>query len=441
MDRLYKKLINNSKDGAYPFHMPGHKRNEGIDFLKDAYSIDITEIDGFDNLHDASGIISDSQNIAARLYKSEETHFLVNGSTSGILSAIFSVTKKGDKIIVARNCHKSVYNAILLNQLEPVYIYPDTIGKEKINGSISPNVVEETILNNKDTKAVIITSPTYDGVISNIAGIVKKAHEFDIPVIVDEAHGALFYIEGRSAVAGGADIVINSVHKTLPALTQTALIHVNGNLCDKEKLKEYLSIFQTSSPSYVLMASIDYALELMETKGPQLYRDYCIRTVKLKKQLEKLKKLKYITKDEMCLSGVYDYDEGKILIATSETNVSGKTLGSILLNEYNIQCEMTAKSYVLLMSTIMDTMDGIDLLINALQEIDNKIDSYSDNENNTVNISERLELLGRIGSVSEKTVYAYPPGIPIIVKEEIITEEIVKEIKEALNAGLDVKGL
>lgn len=441
MDRLYKELLKHSKEGPYPFHMPGHKRNECLSFLKDAYSIDITEIDNFDNLHDADGIIKKAQENAARIYHSEESHFLVNGSSAGILASIFSVCNKGDKIILARNCHKSVYNAVKLNELETVYIYPQIIGNERINGCIYPNSVEETILSNPDAKAVVITSPTYDGVISDIAGIAKKCHEFDIPLIVDEAHGALFFMEGRSAVICGADIVINSVHKTLPALTQTALLHVNGKIFDREKLREYLSVFQTSSPSYVLMASIDYAMEIIESEGAKLYRDYCIRTYKLKEELKKLRHLKLILKDSLITSGIYDYDEGKILISTDGTKINGKQLSNLLLEKYNIQCEMSAAKYCLLMSTIMDSMDGIDLLIKALIEIDDSVMDYEKKENRSDTESEIEILKNNIGKKSEKTVYVYPPGIPILVEGEIIIQEAVIEIERALNAGLDVKGL
>lgn len=444
MERLYKELLKLKKDGPYPFHMPGHKRNENISFLSDAYGIDITEIDNFDNLHDANGIIKEAEENAARLYGSNETHFLVNGSTCGILAAIFSVTKKGDKIIVARNCHKSVYNAIQLNELNPIYVYPDVIGKEKLLGSIDASKIEEAIINNPDVKAVIITSPTYDGILSDVASIAKKAHEFDIPLIVDEAHGALLFIEGRSAVINGADIVINSVHKTLPALTQTALIHVNGGLCNREKLREYLSIFQTSSPSYVLMASIDYAMDLLEGEGNVLYRDYCVRTVALKEKLRKLRHLRLITRDELSLFDIFDFDEGKIIISTEETKMSGKELSHILLEKYNIQSEMSCSNYILLMSTLMDTMDGINLLIDSLLEIDDRISECSLCEDicySESQINKLREIKKIIGLKSDRTIYVYPPGVPVIVKGEILSEEDYLEIETAIKTGLDVKGL
>lgn len=435
--RLYKELVNYSNSDYYPFHMPGHKRNIS-DFLNDAYAIDITEIDGFDNLHDAKGLIKEAEERAAKLYKSEETKFLVNGSTCGILSAISAVTKKGDKIIAARNCHKSVYNAIEINELKPIFIYPEIICDERISSGITVSQIEKALLENRDAKAVIITSPTYDGIVSDIASISKLVHEFDIPLIVDEAHGALFYIEGRSAVINNADIVINSLHKTLPALTSTALIHINGNLVNRDEVKKYLSIYQTSSPSYVLMASIDYAVDVMERDGNKLYMQNCIRVMKLKEALKKLRNLKLITKDELLLNGVFDFDENKVIISTVNSKITGKELSDILLNKYYLQSEMSAVTYTLLMLTVMDSDEGIERLINALYEID---DSVAGNKESKQNICVDNSLEKLIGKKSDKTVYVYPPGIPIIVCGETVTEDIVKEINENIKAGLDVKGL
>ena len=456
--RLYEKLAKLNSDGLYPFHMPGHKRNINAsnmkspfeELLKGAYEIDITEIDGFDNLHDAKELILDAEKNAARLYKSSETHFLVNGSTSGILTAISSVCNRGDKIIVARNCHISVYNAIEINGLEPVYVYPEIVGKSTVNagiaGSIRKEAVEKLVLSNLDAKAIVVTSPTYDGVLSDIAGISRVAHEYDIPLIVDEAHGALFFKEGRSAVDCGADIVINSLHKTLPALTMTALIHVNGNIVDRNRIKKYLRIYQTSSPSYILMASIDYAMAVMEEEGNRLYREFCIRLTKLKAALIKLNSLVYINRDMLVGDGAFDFDESKILISTSGLNLSGKDLYDILVEKYKLQPEMAAGDYVLLMTTLFDSDEGIEKLISALNEIDKDIlnkkivKRETDNHLDNIEDTEKLDCFkASKEKPSTNTVYAYPPGIPIIVSGEIITDEHIQEIEKAVNDRLDIK--
>ena len=457
---LSEKLLELKNSDYYPFHMPGHKRNNELitsegDFgskLLGAYDIDITEIDGFDNLHDPKDIIKDSEKRAASLYKSDETHFLVNGSTGGILSAIAAVANRGKKIIVARNCHISVYNAIYLNELEPVFLYPDLMNISDTETDICTGIrraqVEKAILSNMDACAVVITSPTYDGVLSDISSIAEIAHEYDIPLIVDEAHGALFFMEGRSAIDCGADIVINSVHKTLPALTQTALIHVNGKIVDRNLLRKYLRIYQTSSPSYVLMGSIDYAMEIMSKNGNSLYRDFCIRTVRLKEELLKLRNIKYISKDSLIKQGAFDFDESKVLISAGNTVankhsiISGKDIYKILRENYSFQPEMAAGEYVLLMTTLFDSDEEIERFGKAVIDIDDNIAGNCETLNEkhmTISQKEIEERIGKCGDKSKYTVFAYPPGIPMIVEGESVTKEVLSEIEEAINNDLDIK--
>ena len=260
MATIYEKLKAYSDSDYYGFHMPGHKRKMHMSWDADPYTVDITEIEGFDDLHHAEGILKEAQERAARIYHADETHFLVNGSTVGILSAIMGVTDKGDQILVARNCHKSVYHAIYLNELEPVYVYPEYDEKTGLNGEVKADEIALLLEKNPNIKAVMIVSPTYDGVVSDVKKIAEVAHAHEIPLIVDEAHGAHFGFDPyfpKNANENGADIVIHSVHKTLPSLTQTALLHINGTFVNREKVRMYLHMLQSSSPSYVLMASID----------------------------------------------------------------------------------------------------------------------------------------------------------------------------------------
>ena len=291
MERLYKKLESYGQSDYYPFHMPGHKRNRASsadDFL---FERDITEISGFDNLHHAEGILKDAMDEAAAIYGTDRSWYLVNGSTCGILSAVFATTENGGKILTARNCHKAVYHAICLNRLEAEYLYPEEITEFGINGGIRAEDVRKALekdamhcagnsgdVRGKITKiqAVLITSPTYEGVVSDIRAIADAAHEYGIPLIVDEAHGAhLEYADQchsfpKSALEYGADIVIQSLHKTLPCFTQTAILHVKGKLVDQDRISRYLSMFQTSSPSYLFMAGMERCLKFMEeNKGAE----------------------------------------------------------------------------------------------------------------------------------------------------------------------------
>ena len=243
MERLYKKLERYGQSDFYPFHMPGHKRNLASSAGKFPFERDITEISGFDNLHHAEGILLEAQENAAQLYGTRRCFFSVNGSTAALLSAISACVSKGGSILVARNCHKAVYHALYLRELQPVYIYPHEDSRLGINGGISPSRVERYLEEHPEVEAVLITSPTYDGIVSNVEKIAEIAHRHEVPLIVDEAHGAHFRFSEYFPVSAadlGADIVIQSFHKTLPSMTQTAVLHVCSDRVDVEKVKQFM---------------------------------------------------------------------------------------------------------------------------------------------------------------------------------------------------------
>lgn len=455
MASLYDKLIEYNKSDYYGFHMPGHKRNEKMFGTRLPYGIDITEIDGFDDLHHAETLIKDQEERAARLYKAEETHFLVNGSTVGILSAILGVTNRGDKILVARNCHKSVYNAMELNGLRPIYIYPEYEKDLQINGEVSGEKIEILLNENPDVKAVMIVSPTYDGVLSDVEKIAQIVHKRGIPLIVDEAHGAHFgfhpYFPENSNVKG-ADIVIHSVHKTLPSLTQTALIHINGEIVDREKVRKYLHMLQSSSPSYILMASIDRCMELLESEGDTLFELYAQRIDVLRTELQGLKHLEILQTEQ--------FDRSKFLISVKKTGITSKKLADILLHTYHLQMEMTGGTYVLAMTALGDTKEGFERLKRALFEIDQSLSDEKQEDQLPVELpklplvctNEEIErkkcgneelILWKasIGRISTEYAYVYPPGIPLIVPGEQITQEAIQVLALYAELGFSVEGI
>ena len=455
MASLYDKLIEYNKSDYYGFHMPGHKRNEKMFGIGLPYGIDITEITGFDDLHHAEDIIKRAEERAARLYKAEETHFLVNGSTVGILSAILGVTNRGDKILVARNCHKSVYNAMELNGLRPIYIYPEYEKNLQINGEVSGEKIEILLNENPDVKAVMIVSPTYDGVLSDVEKIAQIVHKRGIPLIVDEAHGAHFgfhpYFPENSNVKG-ADIVIHSVHKTLPSLTQTALIHINGEIVDREKVRKYLHMLQSSSPSYILMASIDRCMELLESEGDTLFELYAQRIDVLRTELQGLKHLEILQTEQ--------FDRSKFLISVKKTGITSKKLADILLHTYHLQMEMTGGTYVLAMTALGDTKEGFERLKRALFEIDQSLSDEKQEDHLPVELpklplvctNEEIErkkcgneelILWKasIGRISTEYAYVYPPGIPLIVPGEQITQEAIQVLSLYAELGFSVEGI
>ncbi|WP_313130009.1 aminotransferase class I/II-fold pyridoxal phosphate-dependent enzyme [Anaerocolumna sp.] len=458
---LYDKLIEYSRDDYYPMHMPGHKRNAAFS-MTNPYSIDITEIEGFDNLHHAEGILLEGMEQAAKLYNSKHTNYLIGGSTAGLLTAIGAAANKGDKVMVARNCHKAVYHGIYLNELHPVYIYPQADTHFNINGGISPEKIEELLIKHKDIKLIILTSPTYEGVISDIPSISRIAHKHKVPLLVDEAHGAhLGFHTGfpDNSIQAGADIVIHSLHKTLPAFTQTGLIHVNSDLVDYEKIKKYLGIYQTSSPSYLLMASIDRCITLLLDKRKELFDRYYNLLQNFYDHMKALKNLKILFPDNIKNYGFYKFDPSKITISVKNTDISGIKLYDMLLKEYKIQMEMVTKDYVLGMTSICDTTEGLHRLSEALLDIDKKLESISAIPGKHLTdktevpewvmsswkadncLQESIPLTLSEGRISGDYVYLYPPGIPLLVPGERISKSLLEDIYSYQREGLHLQGL
>lgn len=452
---LYDKLKMYSESGVYPFHMPGHKRNPMLCDGIMPYEIDLTEIDGFDNLHNAEGCILEVQNLAERLYNVKKAFLLVNGATGGILSAVRAMTNRGDKVLVARNSHKSVYNALEICGLEPEYIVPAVDDVFGINCSITPLQVEKAIVENPNTKLLIITSPTYEGVVSDIKEICRIAHLHNVMVLVDEAHGAHFPFSKSfpsEAVASGADAAVASLHKTLPSLTQTALLLTSDESLINS-LAENLAIFETSSPSYIFMSAIEKCLEFCENASA--FDEYIKRLNSFNEKCKSLKKIKVLCygNDEVKNHRFFNFDISKITVSVRGLDINGTQLAEILRNDFKIEPEMVCSDYVLLISTVCDTDEGFARLINALQIIDSKC---SVKELNACRYSITMpkiavkpcECSGKDGEfcllehsidkISLEYVWAYPPGIPIIAKGEIITQDIANIIIAQIASGINV---
>lgn len=498
---LLERLTEYAGSDAYPFHMPGHKRREIPDGIPggfpDPYGIDITEIDGFDNLHHAEGILKDAMDEAAAIYGADRSWYLVNGSTCGILSAVFATTENGGKILTARNCHKAVYHAICLNRLEAEYLYPEEITEFGINGGIRAEDVRKALekdamrcagnsgdVRGKITKiqAVLITSPTYEGVVSDIRAIADAAHEYGIPLIVDEAHGAhLEYADQchgfpKSALEYGADLVIQSLHKTLPSFTQTAILHVKGKLVDQDRVSRYLSMFQTSSPSYLFMAGMERCIRYMDGDGRNGMIRYEKRLEHFMERMEGLQVLEVLDR-EICgkYRTVAGWDPSKIVVSTMRAeDFQGEELAETLRRKYHLEMEMTAPEYVIAMTSLMDTEEGFERLGTALLEIDGALRHCVEHEQQKEKgeskekercetpeateskvshpirrmliceamdaDTERTAFQDTVGKVSAEFVYLYPPGIPIIAPGEVFTDAIVEKIMVYKAAGLLVQG-
>ncbi|MBR1573187.1 MAG: aminotransferase class V-fold PLP-dependent enzyme, partial [Lachnospiraceae bacterium] len=364
---LIDKLEEYSKEGIYPFHMPGHKR-QGIT-MPDPISIDITEIDGFDDLHHPREILRKEQERIARIYGAKRSYILVNGSSCGNICAIYDGCKCNDKIIVGRNAHKSVYHGAILRRLQVAYVTP-RVTEENVATIVGLQGYREAMDENPDAVAIVVTSPTYEGFVEPLQEIVKLAHSRKMAVIVDAAHGAHLGFNSyfpENPVKSGADYVIMSLHKTLPAMTQTAVIHVNAT---ETRIEDYLHMFQTSSPSYVLMGSISKCMNLLEEK-PELFEEYVENLKEFYESAIALQALS-IWSESGDENEYKDRDPSKIVICCNGY-ITGPQLAESLRKNYKIETEMSSFGYVLAMTSVMDTKEGFHRLLQGLREIDNKI--------------------------------------------------------------------
>ncbi len=457
---LFDALKAYSTSGAYPFHMPGHKRNTAL--LGDDLPLaeDITEIDGFDNLHNPEGILKDLAERLAALYGSAFSLPLVNGSTGGILAGIATCCSYGDSILMARNCHKSVYNAVSLLGLKPYYVVPPTDEKTGIAGSIRPEDIKSALELHPEIRLVVLTSPTYDGVLSDIKTIVNLAHEREIPVLVDEAHGAHLRftpLAEFSAVPCGADIVIQSLHKTLPAMTQCAVAHVNGKRISPTAFLKKCAVFETSSPSYILLSSIALCVKFLEEKGKEAFGNYQNLLSKFSAECEDLEHLFVLNKGKDSASQhptFFAFDEGKLPIVTVNTDIDGNALLEKLREEFALESEMAALSYALLMTSPCDTKEGFLRLTAALHKIDASLNRTENPPTFAeMTLPERvllpseaeekdgvfLPLENTAGKIALDALWCYPPGIPLLVPGEKINEGMLKRIDAMKKAGLSVQ--
>ncbi len=486
MQDVFASLTEYAKSDAYPYHMPGHKR-QGMGALPEELAqLDITEIDGFDNLHQPEGILQEIQKEAAVLYGAGESFLLVNGSSCGVLSAISAAVSEGGRILMVRNCHKSAYHAAYLRGLDIVYLYPDLHETLPMYEAITPEAVGEALEREQDIEAVFVVSPTYEGRIADIREIAKVVHAKGIPLIVDEAHGA--HLGFHPAFSGnsnqcGADLVIHSVHKTLPSMTQTALLHVNGELIDTERLKRFLRIYQSTSPSYVLMASIANALHVVEEDGERLFSEF----VRLYDDMEKRLQSENIVR---CPAGEEKHcqDRGKLVLYCVEKykdkdgkehkGLSGQALYNILKDDYHLQLEMSADSYCLAMFTLADGAQAYDRMVTAVRDINHRLyagevlqsesmdcfglQSVVQSEQKIRSLMEHLQvqqsggwllkaawdapkhsepLPKAIGMRCGEFINLYPPGAPILVPGEQITLELAELIEFYRQQGMNVQGV
>ncbi len=438
---LHVALQTNGQTGRLPMHMPGHKRNGAKAPYLTAFSLaeDITEIDGFDNLQSPRGILKESMEEAAALWGARCSFYLVNGSTGGILAAVRATTKRGDTVIMTRAAHASVYHAVELCGLVPVFLEPP-LTDEGFVGSMPIEAAKAALAAHPEAKLVILTSPTYEGVLSDVAAFAKLAHRAGIPLLVDEAHGAHLSLSPAfptGAIEAGADLVVQSLHKTLLSLTQTAILHLNGDLVDEKRIRHELSVFQSSSPSYLLLSSIDGCVRTMRS-DPSVLSNWAAALARFDREIAPIRRLSVPFHDRKARpSGVFAYDPSKIYIRTRGTSHTGESLAAALRTA-GIEPEMVAAEGVLAMTGAGDTEASLACLATALLEIDRGTAFAEKTPLPPEAFPKERALLPEealrapfatvpfaeaVGRICAEYMWAYPPGIPVVTPGEVLDEE------------------
>ena len=448
---LLARLEELSKSGQIPLHMPGHKRNEALaEYLHTLGArLDITEITGFDDLHDAQGILRAAQDRAAALWGVRKSWFLINGSTGGILAGIRALAPAGSRVLVARACHKSVFHALELCRLRPAFLQPQPVPGWSFAGPVNPESLAQGLARFPDAKLVILTSPTYEGLLSDLPALVKLAHDAGVPVLVDEAHGAHLGLYGTfpaGAVAAGADLVIQSLHKTLPSLTQTAILHCAGPLADPSAVDRQLAVFETSSPSYLLMASLDGCVGWLTEQGEKALPAWRERLERFRRETGPLHSLRLLG-DELGLP--FARDPGKIVIGSGP--LTGRELKDRLREEYNLELEMAGADWALAMTGPGDTDETLGALARALRAIDETLPAVPppaplpplpvpEAVLPPWQAMERpaapMPLEQAAGRISAGYLWAYPPGIPLILPGERVDEAFLQGCRALTARGV-----
>ncbi|WP_157064843.1 aminotransferase class I/II-fold pyridoxal phosphate-dependent enzyme [Thermotalea metallivorans] len=450
---LFEALVEYHKRNVIPFDVPGHKHGKGIPemaayFGSTMLELDVNAMKCLDNICNPIGVIRDAEALAADAYYADHSFFLVNGTTAGVQAMIMSVCEPGDKIILPRNAHKSAVTALILSGAIPIYIQPEVNEDLGIAMGVSVESVESAIARHPDAKAIFLVNPTYYGAISNIKAIVKTAHKYGMAVLVDEAHGAHMNFHPElppDAIELGADMCAVSTHKTGGSLTQSSLLLLREGIVDAKTVKTTLNLTQTTSASYLLMASIDLARKQLATRGEEMLTEVLRLSRWARDEINKIDGLYAFGKELIGTPGVHHFDETKLGVNVRNIGLTGFEAYDILRDEYNIQTELGDMYNVLAIVSLGDTQESVEALVNALKDIAVR---YRRNEevrltkgilkNPDIIVSPRdayysekrvVKLEEAIGEISGESIMAYPPGIPVVTPGERISKEIVEYIQ------------
>jgi arginine decarboxylase len=455
-----KKYVN---DKTIPFHVPGHKQGRGLpefcDFIgKNTMAIDLTCLPDTDNICNPKGVIAEAEALAAEAFGADKAFFLVNGTTNGIQAMIMSVCKPGDKIILPRNAHKSAFGGLILSGATPIYVRPEMDMEYGISTGVSVEVLRETLEQHPDAKGVFIINPNYYGTASNLIDIVELAHSYGVPVLVDEAHGAHLHLSEKlpvSAMEAGADIAASSTHKLIGSMTQSSILLMKSKLVSPQRVKSVLNITQTTSPSYVLLSSLDVARKQIALYGKEMIARTLELAAKARQEISKINGIKLFQPQENT-PGCEKYDITKITINVKDLGLSGYDMERILRNEYRIQVELADLYNVIFLVTLADNEETINYLINSCKQIakgrqSEKIVKFAPSwpaippmsvtpRDAMYGETRKIHLTEAVGEISAEMIMAYPPGIPLVCPGEYISQEIIDYVQVLKSENADLQG-
>lgn len=445
-----------------PFYVPGHKRGQGIhpalaELLgEQVFRVDLPELPELDNLFAPEGVIREAQSLAAQTFGADHTWFLANGSTSGVEAMVLATCRPGDKLILPRNCHQSAIAALILSGAVPVFVTPDVDPHWGIAHGVPPERIAEALQAHPDAKAVLLVSPTYYGVCSDVQAIAHLAHQHHIPLLVDEAHGAHFAFHPAlptPALAAGADLVVQSTHKTLGALTQAAMLHAKGERVSPERVQKALSLVQSTSPSYLLLASLDAARLQMAESGFALMEQTLALAQMARDRLSSIPNINVLDVPDLPLqegSHLNPLDRTRLTVNVRDLGLTGFEADEILHEQHHVTCELPGLYTLTFVLTPGTTEPDIHQLIQALQALPSRPSAallphspaplppcpLSLTPRDAFFADTELIPAGEApGRITADLICPYPPGIPVLIPGEVVTEEAIAYLHQIQSSG------
>jgi arginine/lysine/ornithine decarboxylase len=450
------------------FHTPGHKQGQGVNsvlqkLLGDrVFHADLPELPELDNLFAPMGVIQAAQVLAAQTFGAEQTWFLANGSTSGVIAAIVATCQPGDKLILPRNVHQSAISGLVLSGAMPVFVNPVYDPNLDLAHCVTPEAIAIALAAHPDTKAVMIVSPTYLGVCGDVAAIAQVCHERHLPLLVDEAHGAHFGFHPGlplSAMQAGADVAIQSTHKTLSALTQAAMLHAQGCLIDRDRLTKALALVQSTSPNYLLLASLDAARHQLALHGKALMQHTLDLANTARSRLAQIPQIPVLAPQVVPSPGFLTLDRTRLTVIVSDLGIDGFTADE-WLNYYGVVAELPTLNQLTFILSLGNTETDIDRLVQGFE----RLAAAQEKRRGTGAVREQfapfsqlaapslsprdaffaktetLSIKQAVNRISAELICPYPPGIPVLVPGELITSTAIATLKHLLTAGATLSG-